>query len=156
MDKSSIIRFINCTCCNKNYSTDLHFWADLEKRLCKCCECSNYNAVQTQLCKRKNCKMHQYIDADFISLNEKEMVEMQEIYEIKPPLPYNENDFICLFCDKEINTKLDIYFSINCKVSMLHGDKITRQRNKFKLCSACYIKYFNRLKQENIDEHTKE
>jgi len=147
--ESIIPIFIECTCCRRNIINTSKMWADLEKRICACCECFSYRDINQ--CRRTNCKLYQYIDHDFIADDPEQIVVEPEM---DSNINYNEKSNKCYICDIDLIE----YFFINAKFSLFelgkYEDAAAKAKLKAKICRRCFDKIFDKLKLdfEEIDK----
>lgn len=133
--------FLECTCCHRNIISTSKLWADVDKRICSCCECFSYKDINQ--CRRTNCKLYKYIDNDFIT-DDPVCSTMEPEPEINTE--YDEKGNRCYVCDKELIE----YFFINAKFSLFelgkYEDAAARAKLKAKICRRCFDKIFDKLK----------
>lgn len=141
--------FVECTCCHRSIISTSKLWADVDKRICSCCECFGYKDINE--CRRTNCKLYKYIDHDFITDDPD-----GSILEPEPEINinYDEKSNKCYVCDKELIE----YFFINSKFSLFElgkcEDAAARTKLKAKICRRCFDKIFDKLKL-NFEENEK-
>ncbi len=142
--------FVECTCCHRSIISTSKLWANVDKRICSCCECFGYDNDITE-CRRTNCKLYRYIDHDFITDDPD-----SSILEPEPEINinYDEKSNKCYVCDKELIE----YFFINAKFSLFelgkYEDAAARAKLKAKICRRCFDKIFDKLKL-NFEENEK-
>lgn len=137
IDDVQIPRFITCSRCGRSLNQIQELWADLDKRICKCCECNDYKELIT--CKRVKCNLHKYINDDFII--ELPKVSAQVAQDESSEIDLNS----CYCCKKDLpNT----YCFMNFKVTKFNqkGDIIDKtSKIKVKICETCMSNIFSVL-----------
>lgn len=130
--------FLECTSCKRSIINNSPLWANLEKRICVCCDCFGFG-TQLLMCKRFNCKYYNSRCDDFII----DIAENKEGTEIKPKVEapvfkhnYSESSNKCYNCNKELSD----FLYINGKATQFDckGEVESRCKNiKVKLCPLC-------------------
>jgi hypothetical protein len=148
-NETTIPIFIECTCCKRSFVNTSNMWADVDKRICSCCECFGYKDINQ--CRRTNCKLYKYIDHDFITDDPVcSIMEPEQDHSII----YDEKDNKCYCCGNELIE----YFFINSKFSLFelgkYEDAAARAKLKAKICRRCFDKIFDKLKL-NFEESDK-
>jgi hypothetical protein len=141
--------FIECTNCRRNIISTSPLWADVDKRICVCCDCFGYKDINQ--CRRTNCKLYKYIDNDFITDNPDAKIEVEPEIDREN---YDEKSNRCYICDKELIE----YFFVNAKFSLFelgkYEDAAAKAKLKAKICRRCFDKIFDKLKL-NFEETEK-
>lgn len=132
------LMFRECISCKRNLESKSELWADMERRICVCCDCFGYEKDLIG-CKRQKCKLHKHLDHDYITY-EKDMKKI----DVEEPVIVNalikdyssETSTQCFKCDAELR---DFIF-INAKFTKIFYDEETqpKDRVKIKVCMKCW------------------
>lgn len=140
--------FLQCTNCNRNLENKSCLWFDLEKRICKCCDCIGYER-EIISCKRIKCPLHKYIEFDFIVVTDGEQDSVNnnvglnefDVNETKSEsveeCSYDENSNLCYKCHKEL---FDFVY-LNAKLSKIpykDTEEQIKTKVKLKFCLECW------------------
>lgn len=151
MEKEQILPiFYQCSICQRNILGTTKLWADIDKRICSCCECMGATDESTiRNCKRINCKLHHHIYDDYIT----EVTDPPKIDKTENKKgeveKYDEKSHLCYLCRENL---YDEYYFVNSKFSLFEmGDAknpTKKAQVKVKFCKKCFDSLFEKANLE--------